>query len=115
MARHARCVTEDVPRAAIDDRYAAFDPASVIADAHDDMQARRDGLRLQVDPWSRSGTGSRQPSTDSKVRPARARRRSTSVIPIAAPGVHTPPGVRVRSTSRSRHSADSAIILEVEP
>ena len=54
-------------------------------------------------------------ATVPKVSPARASSRSTSVMPIAAPGVHTPPGVRVRSTSRSRHSADSAIILQVEP
>jgi hypothetical protein len=47
--------------------------------------------------------------------PALACRRRTRAMPIAAPGVQTPPPVIAPSTSCTRQSALSLIIFEVEP
>lgn len=83
--------------------------------AHD-MRDRHVVMRTcRDDACGRSAGTEGQPSTILNVNPAFACRRSTNVMPIAAAGVHTPPGVRLRSTSRARQSAASAIIFEVEP
>ena len=81
----------------------------------DSFNANLECLGLGLGCWTRRLGQVLADASISKLNPALACSRRVSRCPIAAPGVHTPPGVVWWSTSCARQIAASAIILAVDP